>query len=298
MQDQIDDFIQFIAVERGLSDAYQMMVRRSLEVFSKWMGSQRQKTHPEQINIDDIGEYLQYRKKHGLVAGSLKLIVVALRIWLRFLHGRGAVPKDVGEFLHLPRLERYLPETLNELKMEKLVECISENSRDPFDLRARAMLELMYASGLRVTEVATVRLENLDLEEGMIRVLGKGKKVRIIPVGRRALDALKNYLRFARTEFVKAGTSSEIFLSRRGRKLTRRRIAQIVAEVAKRAGLDENVYPHLLRHSFATHLLSNGADLRVIQELLGHSDIGTTQVYTHVDQRRLKSVHHQFHPRA
>ena len=297
MQDQIDDFIQFIAVERGLSDAYQMMVRRSLEVFSKWMGSQRQKTHPEQINIDDIGEYLQYRKKHGLVAGSLKLIVVALRIWLRFLHGRGAVPKDVGEFLHLPRL-RGIRQRPKRAEDGKLVECISENSRDPFDLRARAMLELMYASGLRVTEVATVRLENLDLEEGMIRVLGKGKKVRIIPVGRRALDALKNYLRFARTEFVKAGTSSEIFLSRRGRKLTRRRIAQIVAEVAKRAGLDENVYPHLLRHSFATHLLSNGAVFRVIQELLGHSDIGTTQVYTHVDQRRLKSVHHQFHPRA
>ena len=160
------------------------------------------------------------------------------------------------------------------------------------------MLELLYASGLRISELTGARLENLHLEEGIIRVNGKGQKTRLVPVGSKARDAIRTYLQTGRPKMVKRRTGGELFLSNRGRGLTTQRVYDIVKEVARLSGLPVNIYPHLLRHSFATHLLTNGADLRVIQELLGHADIATTQIYTHVDQRRLKAVHHKFHPRA
>jgi len=165
-------------------------------------------------------------------------------------------------------------------------------------LRDRAMIELLYASGLRISELANARLENFNFDERVVRVTGKGNKTRLVPVGRKACDAMAAYLSTERPKLVKRRSGSEIFLSERGTKLTTARIWQIVKKHAQRAGLDKNIYPHLLRHSFATHLLGNGADLRIIQEMLGHADISTTQVYTHVDQQRLKAVHRQFHPRA
>ena len=198
--------------------------------------------------------------------------------------------------LPLPRTERYLPETMNELQVDHLLEGVPVNA--PRGLRDRALLELLYASGLRVSELVNARLENLDLDSRIIRVTGKGNKMRLVPVGQKACDAIRAYLEKERPGMVKKRTGSEVFLSARGTKLTTVRIWQIVKACAKNAGLDINVYPHLLRHSFATHLLSNGADLRIIQELLGHADISTTQIYTHVDQQRLKAVHHRFHPRA
>jgi integrase/recombinase XerD len=160
------------------------------------------------------------------------------------------------------------------------------------------MIELLYASGLRISELANARLENFNIEERILRVTGKGNKMRLVPVGRAACEALAAYLSTERPKLVTRRTSSEIFLSARGTKLTTVRIWQIVKEHARRSGLEQNIYPHLLRHSFATHLLGNGADLRIIQEMLGHADISTTQVYTHVDQQRLKAVHRKFHPRA
>jgi integrase/recombinase XerD len=189
-----------------------------------------------------------------------------------------------------------LPETLNELQVEQLLESV--NCKAALGLRDRAMLELLYASGLRISELAGAKLENLNLDEGVVRVTGKGNKTRLVPVGRKACVALANYLEQERPRLVKRRTGSEVFLSNRGARLTTVRIWQIVKAVARRSGLEVNIYPHLLRHSFATHLLSNGADLRIIQEMLGHADISTTQVYTHVDQQRLKAVHHKFHPRA
>jgi integrase/recombinase XerD len=160
------------------------------------------------------------------------------------------------------------------------------------------MLELLYASGLRISELTSVRLENLDLGERVVRVIGKGCKTRLVPVGRTACEALEKYITQERVQLVSKRTGNEVFLSRYGRKLTTQRVWQIVKEIVAIAGFETNVYPHLLRHSFATHLLANGADLRIIQELLGHADISTTQIYTHVDQSRLKLVHKQFHPRG
>ncbi len=292
----IDSFIRFLAVERGLSENYQLSTRRSLEEFARWCATRRKVTAPRQVELALISEYLADRKRGGLSASSIKLIVVALKIFFRHLAGKSELRRDPAEALSLPRIERYLPETLNEMQVEQLIESI--DTKTPHGLRDRAMIELLYASGLRISELANARLENFSTEERILRVTGKGNKTRLVPVGGKACQAIDAYLSTARSRLVKARTGSEIFLSQRGGKLTTARIWQIVKKHARQSGLETNIYPHLLRHSFATHLLSNGADLRIIQEMLGHADISTTQVYTHVDQQRLKAVHRQFHPRA
>jgi integrase/recombinase XerD len=296
MENAIDSFIRFLAVERGLSENYQLSTQRSLSEFAQWCAAKKKIESARAVTLPLISEYLADRKRAGLAASSIKLIVVALKIFFRFLASRGTIERDPSEALALPRIERYLPETLNELQVEQLLEKIDTGT--PHGLRDRAMIELLYASGLRVSELANARLENFNFEERVVRVTGKGNRTRIVPVGRKACEALAAYLSTERPKFVKRGTTSEIFLSERGTKLTTARIWQIVKKHARHAGLEKNIYPHLLRHSFATHLLGNGADLRIIQEMLGHADISTTQVYTHVDQQRLKAVHRQFHPRA
>ena len=296
MEEMIDSFIRFLATERGLSENYQLSTRRSLTEFAAWCASRRQIHSPRQVTQPLISEYLAERKRAGLSASSIKLVVVALKIFFRFLAGKDALERDPTETLTLPRIERYLPETLNELQVEQLIESI--DTKHPLGLRDRAIIELLYASGLRISELANARLENFNAEERILRVTGKGNKMRLVPVGRKACEALAAYGTAERPKMVKRRTGSEIFLSSRGTKLTTARIWQIVKERARQSGLETNIYPHLLRHSFATHLLGNGADLRIIQEMLGHADISTTQVYTHVDQQRLKAVHRKFHPRA
>ncbi len=314
MRAEIDSFILYLATERGLSDSYQLSTRLSLEAFATWL--ERRKIGEAEVarllaagaelpsieitvgdvTLDHISDYLAHKKRLGLAPATIKLVIVAIKIFFRWLAQRERIARDPAEVLSLPRMSRYLPETMNELQVDRLLDGIATNV--PRGLRDRAILELLYASGLRVSELVNAKLEFLDFDSRMIRVTGKGSKTRIVPVGRRACDAIKAYLERERPGMVKKRTGSEIFLSRRGTKLTTVRIWQIVKQCAKHAGLDLNVYPHLLRHSFATHLLSNGADLRIIQELLGHADIATTQIYTHVDQQRLKAVHLKFHPRA
>lgn len=296
MEQSIESFIRFLAVERGLSENYQLSTQRSLAEFADWCAKKHKIDTPRDVSLPLISEYLADRKRSGLAASSIKLIVVALKIFFRFLAGKGAIVRDPAEALTLPRIERYLPETLNEMQVEQLIDSI--DTKAPHGLRDRAMIELLYASGLRISELANARLENLNVEERILRVTGKGNKTRLVPVGRKACEAFASYSTTERPKLVKRRSGSEIFLSERGTKLTTARIWQIVKKHAKQSGLETNIYPHLLRHSFATHLLSNGADLRIIQEMLGHADISTTQVYTHVDQQRLKAVHRQFHPRA
>jgi integrase/recombinase XerD len=293
---EIDQFILYLATERGLSANYQLSTRISLEAFAEWLSRAKQITEPGKATHQHISDYLAGCKKRGLAAASIKLIVVAIKIFFRFLHVRKITERDIAEVLPMPRIERYLPETLNEIQVEQLLDAI--DTKHPLGLRDRAMVELLYASGLRISELTNARLENLNLDDGMIRVTGKGNKTRIVPVGKKAREAIQTYLDRERPELVGKKTGSHIFLSRRGTNLTTVRAWQIVKKIAKNSGLEANIYPHLLRHSFATHLLGNGADLRIIQEMLGHADISTTQIYTHVDQRHLKNVHHKFHPRA
>ena len=296
MEQEIDLFIRFLATERGLSENYQLSTRRSLSEFGTWCAGAREVTTAEKVTRPMISDYLALQKKRGQAAASIKLVVVALKIFFRFLLGKGRINRDPTETLTLPRIERYLPETLNELQVQQLIESI--NTTQPRGLRDRAIIELLYASGLRISELANARLENFSAEQRILRVTGKGNKTRLVPVGRKACEALAAYVSAERPKLLKARSGSEIFLSARGTKLTTVRLWQIVKERARLSGLKVNIYPHLLRHSFATHLLGNGADLRIIQEMLGHADISTTQVYTHVDQQRLKAVHRKFHPRA
>ena len=293
---EIDQFILYLATERGLSENYQVSTRISLETFAEWLSQARQVVDPRKVTHQHISDYLAYRKKLGLAAASIKLVVVAIKIFFRFLHVRKIVERDVAEVLPMPRVERYLPETLNEMQVEQLLGAI--DTKHPLGLRDRAMVELLYASGLRVSELVNAKLEFLNLDGGTIRVTGKGNKTRIVPVGKKAREALQAYLDRERPGLVGKKTGSDIFLSVRGKRLTTVRAWQILKRVAKISGLDANIYPHLLRHSFATHLLGNGADLRIIQEMLGHADISTTQIYTHVDRRHLKNVHQKFHPRG
>jgi integrase/recombinase XerD len=294
----LENFIRHLATERGLSTRYQLNTRRAIEHFLAWLHERRAVTAAGEITPAFISDYLDHRKRAGLAAGSIKISIVAIKIFLRHLHANGAVTTDAAESIALPRLERHLPETLNELDVVRLLSGTPAEDRDPLVVRDRAILELLYASGLRAAELVGARLEYLDLEQGTIRVTGKGNKTRIVPVGSSAREVLTRYLAQARPKLVKRRTASVLFLSNRGSGLTTHRVWEIVRDAAKRAGLESRVYPHLMRHSFATHLLSNGADLRVIQEMLGHADISTTEIYTHVDSTRLKAVHHRFHPRA
>jgi integrase/recombinase XerD len=292
---QIDSFILFLATERGLSDAYQLSVRRTLETLAGW-AEERKFTAWRELGVEELSNYLADQKGKGLEASSLRIGLVHLKIFFRFLVSRNLIEADSAEPLLSPKTGSYLPETLHEVQIVTLLESI--DTTRPLGSRDLAILELFYASGLRLAEVCTVRLETLDLDDGFIRVTGKGNKTRIVPVGGRARAALEHYLANERPKLVKPHTSSHLFLSVRGGPLSPDRVRQIVKHRAKQAGIEQNMYPHLLRHSFATHLLQNGADLRVIQELLGHADIATTQIYTHVDDQRLKKVHQQFHPRA
>jgi len=296
MDQAIDQFILYLATERGLSDNYQTAVRRALESFANWYEKHTSNADIATIDLQHLTEYLAHRKQQGLATGSLRLEIVALKIFFRHLTSRALLSADPAEKLDSPRLEQYLPETLNEPEVEKLIESI--DVAKPLGRRDRAIVELLYSSGLRVSELTQARIENADLDEGVIRVTGKGNKTRLVPIGRQAVEALTDYLSAERPGLVRTGrTSTHIFLSVRGGSLTTNRIRQILKERARLAGLKGNVYPHLLRHSFATHLLGNGADLRVIQEMLGHADITTTQIYTHVDQGHLKALHKKFHPR-
>lgn len=291
----IDTFILYLATERGLSDNYQLSTRRSLESFAGWLENHAKLT-PGKVTPATITDYLAWRKRAGLAAASVKIEAVAIRIFFRFLHFRQIIPHDPAENLPTPRIERYLPETLNPRDVERLLSAVDTNHE--LGKRDRAILELLYASGLRVSELCNARLENLHLDEGFIRVTGKGNKTRLVPVGQKAIEALQTYLTEERPTLVAKKTGAEIFLSVRGKRLTPQRIWQLVKHYASIAQIDKTVYPHIFRHSFATHLLGGGADLRIIQEMLGHADISTTQIYTHVDSSRLKQVHRKFHPRA
>lgn len=297
VQDLIDGFILHLATERGLSVNYQLLVRRFLEAFASWFKERHQSEIPADVTTDHIAGFLAQRKKDGLAASSARIELIALKIFFRWLVARKHIATDPADAILPPRQEKRLPDSLNEAEASRLIESV--NGIAPLDRRDRAILELFYASGVRLSELADAKLENLSLEEGWIRVTGKGTKTRLAPVGAAARDSLAAWLAHGRPALVKPKTQSHIFISKLGMRLTTARIQQIVKERAAMCGLDPaRIHPHLLRHSFATHLLNNGADLRVIQEMLGHADISTTQIYTHVDQARLKEVHRRFHPRA
>ncbi len=294
MTTALERFILHLATERGLSVNYQLSNRQTLEALVSWLEEKHGVKDAAAVELGHLTDYLFLRKGEGLSNASIRLQVIAVKIFFRWLAIRKFIPKDVAEGLQAPRLDASLPETLTETEVEHLLASIEP--KEPLDYRDLAVLELLYASGLRISELAHATMDQLSMEEGFIRVTGKGNKTRLVPVGRRARAAVQAWLDKGRPELVTRKTTSHLIIGRHGQALTNQRLWQIVK--ARAAAVDLVVYPHLLRHSFATHLLSGGADLRVIQEMLGHANISTTQIYTHVDQRRLKEVHAKFHPRA
>ncbi|RFC46669.1 MAG: integrase/recombinase XerD [Verrucomicrobia bacterium] len=296
MEHEIDRFLRYLATERGLSENYQISVQQSLEHFRAWAEG-RGVVAVREVDLPTLTRFLADRKERGASSGTLRLNLISLRVFFRFLQRRGFVAEDPADGLDAARPEQRLPHALSESQVQALIEGI--DGTQPLGLRDRAIIELFYGSGLRLSELVQAPVHCADLESRIIRVTGKGGKTRVIPFGVRARDALDAYLSRERPALALPRSGDALFLSVRGRTLTPARVWQMLRERAVVAGLDpELIHPHLLRHSFATHLLAHGADLRVIQEMLGHADIATTQIYTHVDSTRLKQVHRQFHPRG
>ena len=294
VEGEIDGFMLFVATEKGLSDAYQLSLRQTLDALVGWV--ERRKLTLQDLGTEELADFLGDRKSAGLASSSLRISTVHLKVFFRWLAAKGVIEMDPAEPLLAPKPDQYLPETLNQQLVERMIEGV--DTTVPLGRRDRAILELFYASGLRLSELCGLSLTDFLEDESFLRVTGKGRKTRMVPIGGKARVALENYLRNERPNLVKKRTSMEVFLSVRGGRLSPDRVRQIVKQRAAQAGIEEKVYPHLLRHSFATHLLEGGADLRVIQEMLGHADISTTQIYTHVDGKRLKSLHKKFHPRG
>jgi len=300
-ESEIEECLGWLATEKDHAPNSQFLNRIALEAFAAWIERQGEVPPLAAIDTARLDAFLRtQRVERDLAPASLKIIVVSLRHFFRRLRANGKIPHDPTAQLELPKIDRFLPETLSEEDVDRLL--AAEFPRTALGLRDRAILEVFYAGGLRLSELAGARIEAYVKEEGIdgaiLRVVGKGNKERIVPLGRKAVAALDDWLDAGRPALAKARSGGEIFLGRDGNRLTPARIQQIVKEIARRAGIEKNVYPHLLRHSFATHLLSRGADLRVIQELLGHASLATTQIYTHVDASRLRDIHRRFHPRA
>ncbi len=288
-------FLGYLDSECGLSantlDAY----RRDLREFCGTL-SRRGVFAPEAITPTVVQAHLMRLTERGLALASTARHMVSLKVFLRFLHLMGTMTSDVAGLLETPRKWQALPDTLHAHQVEKLLSI--PLTTDPLSLRDRAILEFLYATGLRVSELAGLQLNDVNLDIGYVRCIGKGRRERIVPVGRAAIDATREYLASVRPMLVAhRSNESALFVSRTGRRMDRTAIWRLVLRYARQAGFRGKISPHTLRHCFATHLLQGGADLRVVQELLGHADVATTQIYTHVDTTRLKSIHTRFHPR-
>ncbi len=295
MQALLDRFLEFIEVERGLSANTRAAYRTDLHRFSGFLASRGIRS-PGDVSRKDIVDFLMDGREAGLKSTTLARRLAAVRSWFRFLAQEGLLARDVAETMGVPRLWKLLPDALTTREVERLLS--APEADRPLGARDRAMLELLYASGLRVSELAGLTVDRVHLEERFLRCVGKGRKERVVPFGAAAHAALLRYLEEERPRLARRTGGDRLFLSRRGGPLDRRQIWRLVRRYARQAGLEKDVHPHTLRHTFATHLLANGAPLRVIQELLGHADIATTQIYTHVDSGRLKAIHERYHPRS
>jgi integrase/recombinase XerD len=291
--DDIEAYLGFISLERGLSKNTLLGYRRDLDQAATFL-AKRGVANWRSARGEDVAGWI-HSLNTGYKVSSLARKVSALRNLARFLVREKARDDDFTALLSAPKSTGRMPGTLTESEVDRLLE--AAGGGDAGSLRDRALLELFYSSGLRVSELSTLMLQQVDLEHGFIRVFGKGSKERVVPIGGKAVTALQNYLTAGRPKFVKPRTGSQFFLNKNGSFLSRVMLWMIVKKYAKRAGITKNVKPHGLRHSFATHLLTGGADLRAIQEMLGHASISTTQIYTAVEPQRVMDHHAKFHPR-
>ena len=294
--EDIQAFRNYIHSERGLADNTLLAYGRDLDRFAQWIAGDGlpDYLHP---SLRDLIRYLEFLRAEKLAPPSVARHLVALKMFYRFLRLEERTDENTVELLGSPALWERIPHVLSPDSVTKLLD--EPRSLDRYCLRDRAILETLYATGCRVTEVVDLKMEDLHLDLGFCKCFGKGGKQRMVPLGRLALNALHAYLEGQRPRLTRTATDAPwVFVSRGGKVLTRELLWMLVKKYARRAGLTGKISPHTLRHSFATHLLAGGADLRTVQELLGHANIRTTQHYTHVDRERLRAIHRQFHPRG
>ena len=299
MDTHIHVFLNYLCVEKGLSPNTILAYGRDLRRFSAFMGKRR-KQHIEAVSREDIVDFLSNLYKEKMDSRSVARYLVSLRGFFKYALREELIRVEPTENLESPKLRKSLPSYLRIDEVDRLLQ--APNIGTPIGLRDRALLEVLYSTGLRVTELLNLRLPDVDMRMGCVRCIGKGDKERLVPIGRKAIAAVEQYLAEARPRFMKhaqpAPHSQILFLTRNGRRLSRVSIWKILHGYGTRLGLRGRLTPHKLRHSFATHLLERGADLRSVQLMLGHADISTTQIYTHVVEERLKQVYKAHHPRA
>lgn len=291
----IDQFLNFLLVEKGLSKKTLEAYSRDIIRYRNFVAENKAAAFTEQ-DTALILKYLIHLRKSGLAARSRARHLVAIRGLYRFLVAEKILHSDPAGLIDLPKSSLKLPDVLSREEIEILLQ--APDTAKPLGIRDAAMLELLYAAGLRVSELVNLKLQNINLEAGFVRVLGKGSKERIVPIGRHAKDKIDQYLKTARSWRSGKKPSPYLFTARAGRPMTRQGFWKLLRRYALQAGLKKNISPHSLRHSFASHLLEGGADLRAVQVMLGHVDISTTQIYTHVTREHLKQLHRKFHPRG
>ncbi|MGD9896119.1 MAG: tyrosine recombinase [Candidatus Methylacidiphilaceae bacterium] len=291
----IESTLRYLATEKDHSPNTQITNRFLLEAFARWAVANRLAA-PTAITMEDLHRYLLEERERGLASGSLKASIVALRHLFSFLRREAIIPIDLAQDLELPKVGLRIPRVLSQRDVDQLLSVAYPST--PEGMRDRAIVEILYGAGLRASEVVDLRVTSFLPEEGMLRVFGKGRKERMVPLGAAGIRAVESYLHGSRPLLLGPRRSEFLFLKRGAKPLSRFCINQLLLQLAKRIGLRHRIHPHLLRHSFATHLLHHGADLRSLQLLLGHADLATTQIYTHVDADRLRAVHRQYHPRG
>lgn len=291
----LEEFLNYLFVEKALAPNTINSYRRDLQSFFNFLGNEK-KCNLKSITREDIIDYLSFLKKEAKAAATIARHTAALKAFFKFLYQEGYLPENITENLKRPKQEQKLPEYLTLEEVDKLLESPILNT--PTGVRDKAMLEVLYATGMRVSELLNLVLNNLNLEIGYVRCMGKGSKERIIPLGSKAIESVDTYLRWGRNKLLKNRREQTVFLNNHGRKMSRQGFWKIIKSYSQKAEIEKNISPHILRHSFATHLLENGADLRAVQEMLGHSDISTTQIYTHVTRKKITQVYRQAHPRA
>jgi len=288
-------FADYLRSECRLSENTVLAYGRDLTRFRRWLGKQRS---IEGLSIRDLSDFVVHLRSKDLAAASIARHIVSLRMFFRYLQLEGILKENLAELLGSQRLWERVPRVMSPEMVNRFLE--APGKHDPYPRRDRALLELLYATGCRASELSNLKTADVHLDEAFCLCRGKGEKQRLVPLGRPARSAVEDYLANERPNLAAAATSPPawLILSRRGRRLRREAIWELVKKYAARAGMPATISPHTLRHSFATHLLAGGADLRQVQEMLGHASIATTQIYTHVDQSRLKRIHKKYHPRA
>ncbi|PAD22121.1 site-specific tyrosine recombinase XerD [Terribacillus saccharophilus] len=294
MQEALDDFIHYLQIERGLSENTLQSYARDLRTYARYL-QENEVQEWAHVTRAKLTAYLRWLHDDGKSAATIARTLSSIRLFHQFLLREYGLKEDPSIHIDTPKKERKLPKILSSEEVDKLLTC---PGTDTLTIRNRAMLETLYATGLRVSELLALELDDLHLEMGFVRCFGKGSKERIVPLGDMAKARLEEYLNRSRKILLKSKASDILFVNHHGNPLSRQGFWKVLKQIARNAGIQKEITPHTLRHSFATHLLENGADLRAVQEMLGHADISTTQIYTHVTKTRLKDIYKTHHPRA